>query len=84
MSHRAHRDDGERYVQQYPRLRKWINQCVFCQAVGHTPELPEDLLNARGVRTAAADNIRRYFPPLAVDPLGRCDMCSRNADQQSN
>jgi len=76
MGNRSHRNDGEGYLRQYPRLRKWISQCICCQAVGHRPDLPPDLLTADGNRTMAADNLRRYFPPLAVDEFGRCEMCA--------
>jgi hypothetical protein len=79
------RRDGEEYLRQYPRLRKWVNQCVVCQAVGYRPDLPADLFTSDGNRTAAADNLRRYFRPLPVDELGRCEMCApRPGDETGN
>ena len=64
-------NDGLLYLRDYPRLRKWINQCTACQRLGHKPELPEQL--GKGV---AARNLRRYFPEMAVDSAGFCEQCA--------
>jgi hypothetical protein len=64
-------NDGLLYLQDYPRLRKWINQCVACQRLGHKPGLPEQLGKGR-----AAHHLRKYFPEMAVDASGLCDQCS--------
>jgi hypothetical protein len=72
----SRRNDAESYLRQYPRLRKWVHQCVVCQAVGHRSDLPADILTSDRNRTAAADNLRRFFRPLALDELGRCEMCA--------
>jgi hypothetical protein len=57
----------------YPRLRKWINQCVSCGREGYRPDMPEHI---GGPESLAALNIRKYFSPLALDDAGRCSMCS--------
>jgi hypothetical protein len=64
-------NDGLLYLQDYPRLRKWINQCVGYQRLGHKPELPAQV----GVGVAA-QNLRRYFPEMAVDSAGLCEQCA--------
>lgn len=60
-------NDGLLYLQDYPRLRKWINQCVACQRLGYKPEMS----NHR-----AADNIRKYFSELGLDAAGMCNQCA--------
>jgi hypothetical protein len=61
---------GNDYLTMYPKLRRWINQCVACQAQGHKPEMPKDIYPGM-----AAQNLRYYFRPLAVDENGFCDQC---------
>jgi hypothetical protein len=64
-------NDGLKYLQHYPRLRKWINQCVACQALGHKPEMPLQI--GPGV---AAQNLRRYFKALGLNATGLCEQCA--------
>jgi hypothetical protein len=74
------RDEGDLYLRTYPETRKWMNQCAACQCVGYKPELP-DVTTRRTPEgegaTMIADNLRRYFAPLALDATGFCEMCSR-------
>ena len=67
----THSNDGLLYLQDYPKLRQWINQCVACQQVGYKPELPDSI----GVGVAAR-NLRRYFRPLFLNEIGLCEQCS--------
>lgn len=67
-------NDGLLYLNDYPQLRKkWINQCVGCQQFGHKPDLPMQL--GKGV---AAQNLRKYFPEMAVDDAGLCEQCAES------
>ena len=59
----------------YPSFRRWINQCVACQRQGYDPKMPDE---ARGAR-----NIRRYFPPLAVNSQRLCEQCVNAQDRES-
>lgn len=68
---RQNSSNGEAYLQQYPRLAKWIHECAACGHRGYRPDLPEQI--GRGI---AAQNIRRFFEPLDVDESGRCEQCS--------
>ena len=61
-------NDGLLYLHDYPKLRKWINQCAACQRIGHRPDLPD--------RHVVARTLRRYFPPLPLDEIGLCEQCS--------
>lgn len=62
------RNDGLLYLDMYPGLRKWTNQCVTCQRLGYRPELPEEHV--------AANNLRSFFPELALNDQGLCDQCA--------
>jgi hypothetical protein len=64
------RNDGLLYLQQYPRLKKWINQCAVCQRLGRKAEMPDEI--EPGV---AARNLRRYFTEMSLDAIGRCEQC---------
>jgi hypothetical protein len=66
-------NDGLLYLDMYPRLRKWMNQCAACQRLGHKPELPESL-----EKSMAAKNLRSYFPEMAIDESGLCEHCVAN------
>jgi hypothetical protein len=66
-----HANDGLLYLQDYPRLRRWINQCVGCQRLGYKPEMPEQI--GPGI---AAQNLRRLFPELDVNAAGLCEQCA--------
>ena len=64
-------NDGLLYLQEYPRLRKWINQCAACQQIGYKPEMPKQI--GPGV---AAQYLRRFFPQMGLDAAGLCEQCA--------
>ena len=66
-----HRADNLRYLQMYPHLWKWMNRCGACGHLGYKPELPPRI--GQGV---AAQNLRKYFPELAVNSIGLCAQCA--------
>jgi len=61
---------GNKYLQTFPHLRKWINQCICCQSTGYKPNLPENIHPGAG-----AQYLRKYFTVLDVDEFGRCEQC---------
>jgi hypothetical protein len=76
------KNEGLKYIQQYPRLRKWINTCICCGAVGYNPNMPETLTRRDKMRqgeyeTLSAYNIRKYFNPMAVNDMGLCEDCQK-------
>ena len=70
MGSKEHRK-GNSYLDMYPKLRKWIQQCQFCQMEGYNPDMPDVI----GISSAGPANIRSMFPPLALDKEGVCDQC---------
>jgi len=71
---RKRSDTGDSYLQMYPGLRKWINQCAVCQTRGRKPEMPEHISREHSVAT---EHIKRYFSPLHVNELNICDQCAK-------
>lgn len=70
-------NDGLQYLQDYPRLRKWINQCVTCQALGYKPDMPLQIGPG-----AAAQNLRRYFKPMALNAMRLCEQCASTSQAE--
>ena len=66
------RNAGDRYLDYYPELRKWVRECPACHRRGYRPDLPEWL-----GETLKAQQIRRYFRPMETDEMGFCMDCSR-------
>ena len=69
--------DGSEYLTMYPKLRRWINQCVACQHEGYKPEMPDDIYPG-----VAAHNLRRYFEQMKVDEDSLCEQCSISTELQ--
>jgi hypothetical protein len=63
------RSESYLYLKMYPRLRKWINQCVACQTMGHRPDMPHD--------EPWSKNLARYFPELPLNSTGLCAQCGK-------
>jgi hypothetical protein len=62
----------EEYLNAFPRLRKFLNQCVVCQETGYDPER---IKKKEGKYFQA--RIREYFHPLEVNDRGVCSECAR-------
>ena len=70
------------YLQKHPKLWKWMNVCIGCNATGYKPELPEQLAGGPlsyhlWWRNSYAQQLRFYFHPLPVDEHGLCEQCQR-------
>ena len=73
-------NEGDLYLQSYPKLKKWMRTCVCCGAYGYAPEMPDELTKKIGGEewvTLAGDNIRKHFFPLKVNESGLCETCER-------
>lgn len=71
MGAKRSRSSAELYLETYPRLRKWINQCAVCQRLGYKPEMLEQL-----EKPIARKHLMRYFPAMAVDAASLCESCA--------
>jgi hypothetical protein len=77
---KTRRSDADLYLKQYPDLNRWLNQCPSCGARGYKPELPDNIYPHFNV---AADNLRKFFRPLAINELGLCEQCARAIEVSS-
>jgi hypothetical protein len=71
-----YRRDGLEYLRMHPKLWRWMNRCQTCEQLGHKPELPDKV--GEGV---AADNLRGYFPALALNDIGICCQCEGKSEK---
>ena len=60
----------EEYLNAFPRLRRFLNQCLVCQQMGYDPE---KMKTKEGKYFQA--RIREYFHPLEVNEIGICSDC---------
>jgi hypothetical protein len=72
MASERHLYSGDAYLRLYPKLEKWMRVCACCGARGYDPAMPESVYPRKNY---AADHLRRYFNPLGLDRLGRCESC---------
>ncbi|MCI8652804.1 MAG: hypothetical protein HFF11_03805 [Angelakisella sp.] len=72
QSNEYRRSAGDRYLESYPELRKWVLECPVCHRKGYRPDLPDRL-----GKTLKAQELRRYFQPMETDEMGFCTTCSR-------
>jgi hypothetical protein len=84
MPHKSIRTgEADAYLESYPELRKWVNECARCHDRGRDPSMPPEVTKraSGGVITSAGGhNLRRMFPrELALDDLGLCEVCARLA-----
>ena len=72
---------GEEYLDLYPKLHKWINECVSCHVKGYNPNMPEEIYPHPSF---ASNNIRSLFKPLELDENSLCKDCSRIMKKHNN
>lgn len=68
--------DIDLYLDTYPNLLKWINECPICHAKGYKPDMP-DAVGGFLIPEATARYIKKKLRPLPVDDMGFCDTCAR-------
>lgn len=71
----AKTDRGQEYIDTYPKLKKWINECYCCHRKGYNPDMPEKITIVEG--SLEVYNIKRYFEPLSVNKDGLCEVCGK-------
>ena len=68
-------DKGEEYIQSFPKLQKWINECVCCHRKGYNPEMPNKITVVEG--SLEVYFLKKYFSPLLLNDNGVCQHCER-------
>lgn len=66
--------DIKEYLQLYPGLRKWINECPACHTMGYKPEMPECI---GGEYPFSGRIVRKALKPMEIDEAGFCLTCSK-------
>lgn len=69
---RRYDNKGESYINCYPGLKKWINECAACHRKGYSLSIPDRIND-----TAKIEYIKKYFQPLALDANGLCEQCAK-------
>jgi hypothetical protein len=62
--------ETDKFLEQNPKMRQWVNECAACQRKGHKPETPEEA-NHR----LLLYQLRRRFDLLELDENGLCEQC---------
>lgn len=63
----------DQYAKMYPKISKWLNECIICHSIGYKPEMPESINPGM-----LAENIRKQYPPLKVNEINLCEECERH------
>ena len=71
---------GEDYVMAFPKLNKWINECLCCHEKGYNPSMPEKITTVEG--SLEVHYIKKYFKPLELNENGVCMVCSKLLDKK--
>lgn len=66
---------GEEYIKAYPKLKKWINECLYCHKKGYNPSIPDKITTVDG--SLEVYYIKKYFQPLSLDKNGLCLQCAK-------
>lgn len=66
---------GEEYINAFPKLKKWINECLCCHEKGYNPSIPEIITTVDG--SLEVYYIKKYFKPLLINKDGLCPQCEK-------
>lgn len=64
---------GEQYINAFPKLKKWINECLCCHEKGYKPSMPDKITKEEG--SLEVYYIKKYFKPLSLNEEGLCSRC---------
>ena len=68
-------NQGEEYINAFPKLKKWINECSCCHTKGYNPHMPEKITKVDG--SLETYYIKKYFNPLYLNENGLCLQCEK-------
>jgi len=63
------------WLNAFPGVRKFLNQCVICQEVGYDPK---KIKKKQGL--GFQKNLKRFFRPLEINDIGICTDCAKLED----
>ena len=72
-------NQGEEYIQAFPKFKRWINECICCHTKGYDPSMPEQIGEGLG-----AYYIKKYFNPLSLNKDGICEVCQHLIKKHNN
>ena len=72
---RIKKDEGEEYVNAFPKFKKWINECICCHEKGYKPNMPDKI--GDGDFNLGSYNIKKYFKHLPLNEDGICPTCEK-------
>lgn len=68
-------NEGEEYINAFPKFKKWINECMCCHEKGYNPLMPERITAIEG--SLGSYFIKKYFKPLVLNKDGLCPLCEK-------
>ena len=68
------KNEGEEYLKKFPKLNKWINECICCHNKGYNPNIP-DQISKEG--SLSVYYIKKYFKPLKINEEHLCENCEK-------
>lgn len=68
-------DKGQEYIDTFPKLKKWINECSACNRKGYDPNMPKKITTIDGSQEVYF--IKKYFKPFTVNENGLCATCEK-------
>ena len=69
------KNTGDDYINRFPKLKKWINECLCCHDKGYDPAMPEKITVVEG--SLEVFYIKKYFKPLLLNEDGLCPTCEK-------
>ena len=64
---------GGEYINAFPKLKKWINECLCCHNKGYNPSIPDKITTVEGALEVYY--LKKYFKPLLLNKDGLCQHC---------
>ena len=65
-------NQGEEYIEAFPKFKKWINECACCHSKRYDPSMPDQISEGLG-----SYYIKKYFKPMPLNEDGICEVCQR-------
>lgn len=76
------KNEGEEYLDAFPKLRKWINECCACHQKGYDPNMPDKITVVEG--SLEVYFIKKHFKPLPLNEDGLCEQCAHALLRKQN